>query len=54
MPRTCRSPHSVDRCEFSVRSIVTDELRSYSVARRYLLPDVEHRQGRYLNITRGT
>ena len=31
------------------RVIVTDKLRSYCVARRHLLPDVEHRQSRYLN-----
>jgi putative transposase len=29
--------------------IVTDKLRSYSVARSQLLPGVEHPQGRYLN-----
>ena len=29
--------------------IVTDKLRSYGVAQRQLLPDVEHRQSRYLN-----
>ena len=29
--------------------IVTDKLRSYGVAQRHLLPDVEHRQSRYLN-----
>ena len=31
------------------RVIVTDKLRSYGVARRHLLPGVEHRQSRYLN-----
>jgi putative transposase len=31
------------------RVIVTDKLRSYGVARRQLLPRVEHRQSRYLN-----
>jgi putative transposase len=31
------------------RVIVTDKLRSYSVAQRQLLPKVEHRQSRYLN-----
>jgi putative transposase len=31
------------------RVIVTDKLRSYGVARRHLLPHVEHRQSRYLN-----
>jgi transposase-like protein len=29
--------------------IITDKLRSYGVAQRHLLPDVEHRQSRYLN-----
>ena len=29
--------------------IVTDKLRSYGVAQRHLLPDVEHRPSRYLN-----
>ena len=28
---------------------MTDKLRSYGVAQRQLLPDVEHRQSRYLN-----
>ena len=32
-----------------LRVIVTDKLRSYGVARRQLLPGVEHRQSRYLN-----
>jgi putative transposase len=31
------------------RVIATDKLRSYGVARRQLLPKVEHRQSRYLN-----
>ena len=31
------------------RVIITDKLRSYGVAKRHLLPDVEHRQSRYLN-----
>jgi putative transposase len=31
------------------RVLVTDKLRSYGVAKRQLLPDVEHRQSRYLN-----
>ncbi len=34
------------------RVIVTDKLRSYGVAQRHLLPDVEHRQSRYLNVFR--
>ena len=35
--------------EYVPRVIVTDKLRSYGVAQRQLLPDVEHRQSRYLN-----
>src|SRR3954447_7286053 len=35
--------------QYEPRVIVTDELRSYGVAQRQLLPDVEHRQSRYLN-----
>ena len=31
------------------RVILTDKLRSYGVAKRHLLPEVEHRQSRYLN-----
>jgi putative transposase len=31
------------------RVLVTDKLRSYGVAQRELLPNVEHRQSRYLN-----
>jgi putative transposase len=29
--------------------IITDKLKSYGAAKRELLPDVEHRQHRYLN-----
>jgi putative transposase len=29
--------------------VVTDKLRSYAAAKRRILPDVEHRQSRYLN-----
>jgi putative transposase len=36
-------------CGHAPRVIVTDKLRSYGVAKRHLLPDVEHRQSRYLN-----
>jgi putative transposase len=35
--------------QYVPRVIVTDKLRSYGVARRQLLPKVEHRQSRYLN-----
>lgn len=35
--------------QYVPRVIVTDKLRSYGVAQRQLLPDVEHRQSRYLN-----
>ena len=35
--------------QYVPRVIVTDKLRSYGVARRHLLPSVEHRQSRYLN-----
>jgi putative transposase len=35
--------------QYVPRVIVTDKLRSYGVARRALLPKVEHRQSRYLN-----
>ncbi len=31
------------------RVIVTDKLRSYTAAKREILPGVEHRQSRYLN-----
>ena len=31
------------------RVIITDKLRSYAAAKRNILPDVEHRQSRYLN-----
>jgi len=34
---------------YAPRVIVTDKLWSYGVARRQLLPKVEHRQSRYLN-----
>jgi putative transposase len=35
--------------QYAPRVIVTDKLRSYGVAQRQLLLDVEHRQSRYLN-----
>ena len=35
--------------QYAPRVIVTDKLRSYGVARRHLLPNVEPRQSRYLN-----
>ena len=35
--------------DYVPRVIVTDKLRSYGVAKRHLLPDVEYRQSRYLN-----
>ena len=35
--------------QYGPRVIITDKLRSYGVAQRQLLPDVEHRQSRYLN-----
>jgi putative transposase len=35
--------------QYVPRVIVTDKLKSYGVAQRHLLPQVEHRQSRYLN-----
>lgn len=35
--------------KYKPRPIVTDGLRSYSVARREVMPDVRHRTSRYLN-----
>ena len=35
--------------QYVPRAIVTDKLRSYGVAQRQILPEVEHRQSRYLN-----
>ncbi|MFC7739521.1 IS6 family transposase [Roseomonas sp. GCM10028921] len=35
--------------QYVARVIVTDKLRSYAVAKREILPSVEHRQSRYLN-----
>ncbi len=35
--------------QYVPRVIVTDKLKSYGVAKRELLPGVEHRQNRYLN-----
>ena len=31
------------------RVIITDKLRSYAAARKLIMPDIEHRQSRYLN-----
>jgi putative transposase len=36
-------------CQYVPRVIITDQLKSYSAAKRELLPSVEHRQHRYLN-----
>jgi len=33
----------------SPRVIITDKLRSYAAAKKLILPDIEHRQSRYLN-----
>jgi len=35
--------------QYMPRVLVTDKLPSYGAAKRELLPDVEHRQSRYLN-----
>ena len=35
--------------QYVPRVIITDKLRSYGLAQRRLLPNVEHRQSRYLN-----
>ena len=35
--------------QFARRVIVTDKLKSYGAPKREVLPDVEHRQSRYLN-----
>ena len=34
---------------YAPRVLVTDKLGSYGVAKRALMPDVEHRKSRYLN-----
>ena len=39
----------LEELDYVPRVIVTDKLRSYGVAKRHLLPDVEQRQSRYLN-----
>jgi len=31
------------------RVIITDKLRSYAAAKKLIMPDIEHRQSRYLN-----
>ena len=35
--------------QYVPRVLVTDKLKSYGVAKREVLPGVEHRQSRYLN-----
>jgi putative transposase len=35
--------------QYTPRVLITDKLKSYGVAERELLPDVEHRESRYLN-----
>ena len=37
------------RLQYKPRRIMTDGLRSYGVAQRDVLPDIKHRQSRYLN-----
>ncbi|WP_216856971.1 IS6 family transposase, partial [Acidisoma sp. S159] len=34
---------------YTPRVLITDKLKSYGVAKREVLPDVEHRESRYLN-----
>jgi putative transposase len=36
-------------CQYVPRVIITDKLKSYGVAKREILPGVEHRRHRYLN-----
>jgi putative transposase len=45
---TCRTAYS-NGLQDKPRRLVTDGLRSYSVARRAILPGVRHRTNRYLN-----
>ena len=40
--------------EYMPRVLVTDKLASYGVARRRLMPGVEHRRSKYLNNRRRT
>ena len=35
--------------QYVPRVVITDKLKSYGVAKRELLPNVEHRESRYLN-----
>jgi putative transposase len=41
--------HLLQGLQYKPKRLITDGLRSYSVARRALLPDVKHRTSRYLN-----
>jgi putative transposase len=41
--------HLLRGLQYVPRVIVTDKLRSYGAAKREVLPNVEHRQSRYLN-----
>ena len=41
--------HLLHGLQYKPRRLVTDGLRSYSVAQRAILPDVRHRTSRYLN-----
>ena len=49
-PPSGSSANSSSRQCASPRVLVTDKLRSYGVAQREVMPSVEHRQSRYLNI----
>jgi putative transposase len=35
--------------QYTPRVLITDKLKSYAVAKREVLPDVDHRESRYLN-----
>ena len=39
--------------QYVPRVLITDKLKSYGVAKREVLPDVEHRESRYLNQASG-
>ena len=48
-PQSASSLSCSNACPQVSRVIMTDKLKSYAAAKRELLPNVEHRQSRYLN-----
>jgi putative transposase len=49
LPPSASSSACCKGLQYKPKRVITDGLRSYGVAQRTVLPDVEHRTSRYLN-----